>query len=163
MFNIGFAELLLILFIAVFIVGPKDLPKVARGLGRAFRWLKHIISEVKGDLGLDVLEKEFKGIETEVHNVQNEIKKSTEGTDLRQELKNSTQLFQNSINDIKRETRLTEPGTPSHISSSVDSKPLGFQDFKMKHTSHSDLSENSPSSEEENTSDSVVIKSEKQD
>ena len=34
MFNIGFAELLLVLIIAYVIVGPKDLPKVARWLGR---------------------------------------------------------------------------------------------------------------------------------
>ena len=30
MFNIGFSELILILLVAFVIVGPKDLPKVAR-------------------------------------------------------------------------------------------------------------------------------------
>ena len=34
MFNIGFSELILILLVAFVIVGPRDLPKVARALGR---------------------------------------------------------------------------------------------------------------------------------
>ncbi|MBR4081764.1 MAG: twin-arginine translocase TatA/TatE family subunit [Clostridia bacterium] len=34
MFNIGFAELILVLIVAFLIVGPKDLPKVARWIAR---------------------------------------------------------------------------------------------------------------------------------
>ena len=37
MFQIGFSELMLVLLIAFVIVGPKDLPKVARWLGRAVK------------------------------------------------------------------------------------------------------------------------------
>ena len=37
MFNIGFSELLLVLLVAFLVVGPKDLPKVARWLGRAVK------------------------------------------------------------------------------------------------------------------------------
>lgn len=37
MFNIGFSELLLVLLVAFLVVGPKDLPKVARWLGRTVK------------------------------------------------------------------------------------------------------------------------------
>ncbi len=40
MFNIGLSELILILLVAFLIVGPRDLPKVARALGRFTRFLK---------------------------------------------------------------------------------------------------------------------------
>jgi len=40
MFNIGFSELIVILLVAFVIVGPKDLPKIARSLGRAVRTVK---------------------------------------------------------------------------------------------------------------------------
>ena len=40
MFNIGVSELLVILLIAFLVVGPKDLPKVARALARFIRYLK---------------------------------------------------------------------------------------------------------------------------
>ena len=47
MFNIGFSELILILLVAFVIVGPKDLPKVARALGRGVRNAKRWIDEFK--------------------------------------------------------------------------------------------------------------------
>ena len=42
MFNIGFEELILILLVAFVIVGPKDLPKVARAIGRFVKMLKQM-------------------------------------------------------------------------------------------------------------------------
>ena len=53
MFNIGFAELLLVLIIAYVIVGPKDLPKVARWLGRMVRTARQLIRELKAEVGWD--------------------------------------------------------------------------------------------------------------
>lgn len=53
MFNIGFSELILILLVAFVIVGPKDLPKVARALGRGVRNVKRWIDEFKEETGLD--------------------------------------------------------------------------------------------------------------
>ncbi|MGN0991617.1 MAG: Sec-independent protein translocase protein TatB, partial [Candidatus Ventricola sp.] len=56
MFNIGFAELILILLIAFVVVGPKDLPKIARALGRFVRYIRNMIEEVKRESGLDEVE-----------------------------------------------------------------------------------------------------------
>ena len=46
MFNVGMTELLLILVIAFVVVGPKDLPKVARALGRFVRTLRELAEEL---------------------------------------------------------------------------------------------------------------------
>ncbi len=40
MFGLGTAELLIILFIALIVLGPKELPKMARTLGRGIRELQ---------------------------------------------------------------------------------------------------------------------------
>ena len=53
MFNIGFSELIVILLVAFIIVGPKDLPKVARTLGRWVRMAKQMYSDFKSEMGLD--------------------------------------------------------------------------------------------------------------
>ncbi len=53
MFNIGFAELIVILLVAFVIVGPKDLPKVARTLGRWVRQAKEMYRDFKNEMGLD--------------------------------------------------------------------------------------------------------------
>jgi len=66
MFGISLGEFLLILIVAVLVIGPKDLPEVARYLIKAIAKTKHIIAKAKADL--DVLGKEI-GIEE----IKNEI------------------------------------------------------------------------------------------
>ena len=60
MFNIGFAELILILLVAFVVVGPKDLPKVAAALGRGVRTIKPYIEEFQDESGLGDVVDEFK-------------------------------------------------------------------------------------------------------
>lgn len=55
MFQIGFSELMLVLLIAFVIVGPKDLPKVARWLGRTLKKLRRMMADLKSEMGLDEL------------------------------------------------------------------------------------------------------------
>lgn len=60
MFNIGATELLLILAIAFLVVGPKDLPKVGRALGKLVRYIQNLMNEVKREAGLDEIEEAMK-------------------------------------------------------------------------------------------------------
>ncbi len=66
MFGISLGEFLLILLIAILVIGPKDLPEVARYLIKAIAKTKHLIAKAKAEL--DVLGKEI-GIEE----IKNEI------------------------------------------------------------------------------------------
>lgn len=59
MFNIGLAEIVLVLLIAFLVVGPKDLPKVAKWLGRNIKRARAMIRELKAELGWDEVEQEF--------------------------------------------------------------------------------------------------------
>lgn len=45
--NLGFQELLLIFFVALLLFGPKKLPELARGLGRAVREFRSALREVE--------------------------------------------------------------------------------------------------------------------
>lgn len=47
MFNIGFGELVIILLIAFVIVGPEDLPRVARALAKGIRQLRALLNGTK--------------------------------------------------------------------------------------------------------------------
>lgn len=42
MMDVGWAEILLILAIAVFVIGPQDIPKVMYTIGRLFRRLQYV-------------------------------------------------------------------------------------------------------------------------
>ena len=94
MFNIGFAELLLILLIAFVVVGPKDLPKIARALGRFVKYVRNMIEEVKRESGLD--EKELKTME---HKIDEGVK----AVDIRQDLQKTQLSINKELNAIKKD------------------------------------------------------------
>jgi len=47
MFGIGTAEILIVLVIALLLLGPKEIPKIARTLGRGMRELERAKDELK--------------------------------------------------------------------------------------------------------------------
>ena len=78
MFDIGFTELLMIGVVALVVIGPERLPKVARTAGHLYGRLQRYVSDVKSDIGremeLDELKRvgqQFKeSIESTVSDVQ---------------------------------------------------------------------------------------------
>ena len=96
MFNIGFAELILILMIAFIVVGPKDLPKIARALGRCVRYVRGMVEEVKRESGLDEMEKEFKGI-------QRTVDEGIREADIRPEMQKTQLQINKELNEIKKD------------------------------------------------------------
>lgn len=53
MFNLGFQEILVILLVALIFLGPKMLPDVASGLGKAIREVRKAANEVRNQIELD--------------------------------------------------------------------------------------------------------------
>jgi sec-independent protein translocase protein TatA len=52
-FNIGPAELIVILIIALIVFGPKRLPEVGRSIGRSLREFRRASDEIRGELERD--------------------------------------------------------------------------------------------------------------
>jgi len=69
MFNVGFPELILVLLVAFLFVGPKDLPKVARAIGRGVKYLQELFAEFKEETGLDETIDALKGTESDLKKV----------------------------------------------------------------------------------------------
>ena len=53
MFGIGMPEMILILAIALIVIGPKNLPDLAKSLGRAFGEFKRATAELKESMEID--------------------------------------------------------------------------------------------------------------
>ena len=96
MFNIGFAELLVILLIAFVVVGPKDLPKIARALGRFVKYVRNMIEEVKRESGIDEVEKEMKTMERK-------IDEGVRSMDIRPDLQKTQLSINKELNSIKKD------------------------------------------------------------
>ena len=78
MFNIGMMELLVSLLVDFLIVGPKDLPKVARWIARIIKKAKAYVEQFKDDYGLNEIENEVKSVKTEVEGALKEADVSAE-------------------------------------------------------------------------------------
>lgn len=98
MFNIGFSELLLVLLVAFLVVGPKDLPKVARWLGRAVKKSRRLLNEIKKESGWDELEKEVRDVQ---HNVKDTVKQG----DVSAELREAKKSVQDSAEKFDKDTK----------------------------------------------------------
>ncbi len=99
-FNIGFSEVVLVLLIAFLVVGPKDLPKVARWLGRTVKKIRRMIKEVKREAGWDEFEKEIKDTKSDVNSTLNDLKKDI---DITSDLKDASSDLNKSLNDVHKE------------------------------------------------------------
>lgn len=98
MFNIGFSELLLVLLVAFLVVGPKDLPKVARWLGCAVKKSRRLLNEIKKESGWDELEKE-------VRDVQHDVKDAVKQGDVSAELREAKKSVQDSAEKFDKDTK----------------------------------------------------------
>ena len=103
MFNIGFGEILIVLVVAFVIVGPDDLPKVARWLGRGLRKLRLLMRDIKRETGLDELEKEVKDVQRDVRATVRELDVSQDLRDAVKDVKAEVDGLSRDVDrDIKR-------------------------------------------------------------
>ncbi|MDA2919524.1 Sec-independent protein translocase protein TatB [Desulfobacterota bacterium AH_259_B03_O07] len=72
MFGIGTSEILIILLIALLVLGPKEIPKVARTIGRTMRDLQRAKDELRQTIDSEFEESEVK---TDQHNTKEEENK----------------------------------------------------------------------------------------
>ena len=84
MFDIGFSELLLIGVVALLVIGPERLPRVARTVGHLVGRMQRYVADVKADINREVELEELKKMRDNVEqaatsfesSVQSEINKS---------------------------------------------------------------------------------------
>jgi sec-independent protein translocase protein TatB len=66
MFDIGFSELIVIGVVALIVIGPERLPKVARTLGHLFGRAQRYVNDVKADINREMQLDELKKLQAEV-------------------------------------------------------------------------------------------------
>lgn len=96
MFNIGFGEILIVLVVAFVIVGPDDLPKVARWLGRSIRKLRSLLRDIKRETGWDEIEKEVRGVERDV-------KQTVRQLDVSADIRDAAKSVETEIKGVSRD------------------------------------------------------------
>lgn len=94
MFDISFTELLVIGVIALIVIGPERLPKVARTLGLLFGRAQRYVNEVKADINNQLKLEELRKIEADLRakaqNAEHVIIEETQRTE--QEFRSAAEL-----------------------------------------------------------------------
>ncbi|MDP1862590.1 MAG: Sec-independent protein translocase protein TatB [Thiobacillus sp.] len=114
MFDIGFTELLMIGVVALIVIGPERLPKVARTFGHLYGRMQRYVSDVKSDISreidLDELKRAGQEFKQSVESSVTDIKQQTSVVDdyLREET-NSLGKAVSSVADDDEMPPLSEP------------------------------------------------------
>lgn len=66
MFDIGFSEMMVIAVVALIVIGPERLPKVARTLGHLWGRAQRYVNGVKADISRDMALDEFRKMQQKV-------------------------------------------------------------------------------------------------
>lgn len=66
MFDVGFSELIVIAIVALVVIGPERLPKVARTAGHLLGRLQRYVNDVKSDISREMQLDELKKLQAEV-------------------------------------------------------------------------------------------------
>jgi len=95
MFDIGFSELLVIGIVALIVIGPQKLPRVARTVGHLLGRLQRYVADVKADINREIELEELRkmrdsmqkaasemqsAVDTELTKTADELNKAAAGT-----------------------------------------------------------------------------------
>jgi len=78
MFDIGFSELLVIAIVALIVIGPERLPKVARTLGHLFGRMQRYVNDVKADITREMELEELRKLQSSVEDAARSIQSSVD-------------------------------------------------------------------------------------
>jgi sec-independent protein translocase protein TatB len=76
MFDVGLSELMVIAVVALVVIGPERLPKVARTAGLLLGRLQRYVSDVKADINREMQLDELKKMQQEISNQVNSLETS---------------------------------------------------------------------------------------
>lgn len=70
-FGFGYSEMFVVAVVAIIVIGPKDLPKVLRALGKTVAKMRGMAREFQGHLDQAMKETGFEEVKKEFDNIKN--------------------------------------------------------------------------------------------
>lgn len=104
MFDIGFSELVVIALVALIVIGPERLPKVARTLGHLLGRMQRYVNDVKADISREMELDELRKLQSTVEDAARSIEQS-----VHQEVSTAQSQF----NDVTTAVTEIAPAAPA--------------------------------------------------
>ncbi len=104
MFGVDFSELLVILVVALIVIGPERLPKVARTMGMLWARAQRYVNGVKADIARDMAAEEVRQVQAKVQE---------EARQAEQALKAGVNAADQQVRELNSAVAQPAPPTPS--------------------------------------------------
>ena len=128
MFDVGFSELIVIALVALIVIGPERLPRVARTVGALLGRAQRYINDVKADIQREVDLEELKNIRDTFQEAAKSVEESV--TKAGQELQAAGESLNQSVTgagETKAEPAGTEPVAADEIPAVSAQLDLGLE------------------------------------
>ena len=93
MFDFSFSELVVVMVVALIVIGPERLPKVARTMGHLYGRAQRYVNGVKADISRDLAMEEFRQLQQKVQ---------AEASALENSLRQTGQAVDQQVQDINQ-------------------------------------------------------------
>jgi sec-independent protein translocase protein TatB len=135
MFDIGFSELMVIGVIALVVIGPERLPKVARTAGHLFGRLQRYVTQVKSDISREMelaeLGKMKNEFESAARTFQTEVEAKASETE--RDLRDATESIERSLAEPAASATAETPAPPADTPSPASPQlELGIEEPDWK-------------------------------
>jgi sec-independent protein translocase protein TatB len=130
MFDVGFSELIVIALVALIVIGPERLPRVARTLGALLGRAQRYVNDVKADIQREVDLEELKNIRDTFQDAAKSVEQSV--TQVGEELQAAGDSLNQSIAEVEAAPTKTEataeaPSVASEIPAVSAQLDLGLE------------------------------------
>ena len=99
MFDIGFSEMVVCAVVALVVIGPERLPRVARTLGVLFGRLQRYVAQVKADINREMEAADLGKVKTEFENAARsfEADVKSQAADVEREVRDAQAAIESSV------------------------------------------------------------------
>ena|SRR5690606_15827618 len=126
MFDVSFTELMVIGVIALIVIGPERLPKVARTVGHLLGRAQRYVNDVKGDIKREIELDELRKFKSEMDDAASSVRTSLRDTEnsLRTNLNETARETTQSISDLKKAVEAPADSTTADAAAPDAAQPV---------------------------------------
>lgn len=119
MFDLGFSEMLVIALVALVVIGPERLPKVARTIGTMLGRMQRYVNDVKAEVEREMRLEELQKLRTSVEEQARSIEQGVRG-----EMRETEQSLCRIADDLGPEPQAPAPSAPGDAPEPTNSGQL---------------------------------------
>jgi sec-independent protein translocase protein TatB len=122
-FDVGFSELMVIAVVALIVIGPERLPRVARTMGHLFGRLQRYVNDVKADINREIELEELRKFKSTVEDAARGFESTVSSTV--DSVQSEVSKTETELNDLTRieDTAAAPPGAPESAPADAASQP----------------------------------------